>query len=208
MKFGELSIDTFTEAVADRVSVPGGGAVAGVTLSQAASLGLMVLKFSRGKKTFAEHESRYDRIEPELERARREAISLADADAAGFEKLAALFPLAEDDPQRIAAWPEAVMGAMAPPRRIITLAGEILTHCEELTGRSSRMLRSDLAIAARLAAVAAEAAAWNVRMNLPAYGDLPDHGKSALDLAQATSDEIDTCNRLAAEINQRCQAPS
>lgn len=207
MKFGELSIESFTDAVADRVSVPGGGAVAGVTLAQAAALGSMVLKFSRGKKTFAEHESRYDRIEPELERARREAIALADADAAGFEKLAALFPLAEDDPHRIATWPEAVIAAIEPPRHIITLAGEVLAHCDELTGRSSRMLRSDLAIAARLAAVAADAAAWNVRMNLPAYGDLPGHEESASTLAQATSDEIEACNQLATDINQRCQAP-
>ena len=205
MSFADRTIDAFTSAVADRKSVPGGGAVAGVTLAQAAALGVMVIRFSQGKKAFAEHESMLAETEPRLNAIRAEAIELADLDAEGFKALAALFPLAEDDPQRIAAWPTAVEGATAPPRRLLALAVECLERCEGLVGRSSKMLRSDLAIAARLAAVAADAAAWNIRMNLPALGELDGRKNDARELAESTEQAVIEADRVAGDISAQCR---
>ena len=178
--------------------------MAGVTLAQAAALGVMVIRFSRGKKTFAEHDTMLAETEARLDTMRAEAIELADLDAEGFQALAALFPLAEDDPQRVAAWPAAVEGATAPPRRLLELALECLQRCEGLLGRSSKMLRSDLAIAARLAAVAADAAAWNIRMNLPALSELEGRANDARELGDSTEAAVLDADRIAREISRKC----
>ncbi|MCH2160499.1 MAG: cyclodeaminase/cyclohydrolase family protein [Phycisphaerales bacterium] len=206
MSFADHTIESFTAAVADRVAVPGGGAVAGVTLAQAAALGSMVIRFSRGKKAYAEHDAMLAGAETRLDAIRSEALELADRDAEGFEALARLFPLAEDDPERNAAWPTAVEGAMTPPREVVALATETLQLCEGLVGRSSRMLRSDLAIAARLAAVAADAAAWNVRMNLTAYSEIEGREEDARTIAQATEKAILEAEHSARKIAERCRS--
>ena len=197
--FAHATLGNFTRDLAARRSVPGGGAAAGSALAHAAALGSMVVAFSRGKKTFQAHESLLEEAQELLETTRTEALRLADADAAGFEVLASLWPLAEDDPVRLEGWASAVMGAIEPPRDLVTLAHRTGTLLLRLVGRSSRMLRSDLAIAAKFAGLAADAAAWNVRMNLDAFRDLPERAQEAAELEST----VNRCLRESDEITRR-----
>jgi formiminotetrahydrofolate cyclodeaminase len=64
-----------------------------------------------------------------------------------------------------------------------------------LSERTNPRLGSDLAIAANLAAAAADAAAWNVRVNLPSMTDR----EAASRLASETDERVDMARRLAAE---------
>lgn len=167
MTIASTTLDAFTRATAAKEPVPGGGAVAAVTLAHAASLASMVISFSRGKKAFVDHESFLEATAARLEVIRAEALSLADQDAEAFKALAPLFTMKQDDPDRQAMVLPAVTAAIKPPAEMLTLAAETAALCQALIGRSSKMLKSDLAISACLAAAAADAAAWNVRINLP-----------------------------------------
>ena len=202
--FARATLDDFTRDLAARRSVPGGGAAAGSALAHAAALGSMVIVFSRGKKTFQAHEALLAETEERFQDIRIEALRLADADARGFEALAALWPLAENDPVRIEQWPSAVIGAITPPQALVTLAHETTARLLPLVGRTSRMLRSDLAIAARFAALAADAAAWNVRMNLDAYKALPDRAAEAGTLESAMTQLLEHSRENAERIDQAC----
>lgn len=202
--FARTTLAEFTRELAARRSVPGGGAAAGSALAHAAALGSMVVAFSRGKKTFQTHEPLLEEAEGRLERTRLEALKLAVRDAEGFQALASLWPLPEDDATRIAGWPVAVVGALEPPRDLMLLANETIHLLARLVGRSSRMLRSDLAIAAGFSKLAADAAAWNVRMNLDAFRQLPGRSDEA-DQTEATMQLIlGECRETAERIDRAC----
>lgn len=202
---GDQPVSEFLADLAARRSVPGGGAAAASALAHAAALGGMVIAFTRGKKRFLEHESLLAEIDQTLEATRRRAVQLADDDARGFERLAALWPLEPDDPARKGHWEHAVIGAVTPPRTIVALSLETLDCLARLTGRSSRLLRSDLAIAGRFASLATEAAAWNVEVNLEALAALPGREAEAKELAAATGDAIKRARSLADDIDEACR---
>lgn len=165
------SVGGLLDALAAKQPVPGGGAAAGLVLATAAGLGSMVLRYSVGKKAFAEWNHELEQALATCDRLRLAAIAAADADAAAYGELSSLWKLAEDDPARIARWKPAVEAAIAAPRRAMTLAATLLEVLEALPERTSKSIRSDLAIAAILADGAMRSAAWNVRINLPLLGD-------------------------------------
>ncbi len=202
---GDQPVAEFLADLAARRSVPGGGAAAASALAHAAALGSMVVAFSRGKKRFVEYEPLLAEIDEALETTRLRAIELAEEDARGFERLATLWPLDPDDPARKDHWEPAVIGAVTPPRTIVELSLESLDRLARLAGRSSRLLRSDLAIAGRFAALAAEAAAWNVEVNLDSLAALPGRESEAEELAAAIRDAIKRARRLADELDEACR---
>ena len=203
--FADSTLGAFTEALASRRSVPGGGAAAGSILAHAAGLAEMVIAFSHGKKKSAAFESVLADAAGRLRGIRERGLELADQDARAFESLAALWPLDTDDPRRLAAWPTAVEDAIEAPYRLVINAAETVDLAARLVGRSSRMLRSDLAIAGRLAAVAAEAGRWNVDMNLDSLRGLDQGTARALAIESEVDAAVDRAVTTANRIDEACR---
>ncbi|MCE9620219.1 MAG: cyclodeaminase/cyclohydrolase family protein [Planctomycetes bacterium] len=162
-----LSLQEFADNLASKQPVPGGGAVAAVTACNAAALGCMVLAYTLGKPKYAAFEEANKAAHHALHHAQREALALADRDAAAYGALSALMKVPAGDPKRAAEEPAALREAIAAPMAILTLSQGILKTLQPLVASSNPNLASDLAIAAKLAEAAADAAAWNVRVNLP-----------------------------------------
>ena len=187
------------EAIAARQPTPGGGAVAAVTVSLASALGEMVLRYRPGG-TGAD-ESLHREVLETMGRLRSTALALADADARAFEKLSALWKLGPDDPERLAEWPDAVAGAIDAPQRILATGLEVLEVLDRVRESVGTNLRSDLAIAALLARCGAEAASWNVHVNLPHLGDKD----RAARLGQETDRSVARAAALCDAIEQTCR---
>ena len=202
MMFQSQSVSEFLDAVAAKAPTPGGGAVASVTASLASALAQMVLRYSQGKKSLAEHASFHERALHELEQAAVAALDLAEADAEAYGRLNALWKLDQDDPARREQWADAVASAIDPPRRIVTLNLAMLELMHELLGKTNTMLDSDLAIAAVLADAAARAGAWSVRINLP----LMDDADEARQLEQQVEQNIARSRALCEQIEARCKS--
>ena len=179
MTIRTLTVEQFSDALAARTPVPGGGAVAAVTLAHAAALAGMVVEFTLGKPAFAAHEDALSAAAARLAAIRAEALALADRDAAAYGALNALWKLPKDSPGRAARWPAAVAEAIDAPQAILDLSAVVAATCGTLAGRTNANLASDLAIAADLARLAARAAAHNVRVNLPSVGDSADRAARA-----------------------------
>ncbi|MCB1281901.1 MAG: cyclodeaminase/cyclohydrolase family protein [Salinibacterium sp.] len=160
-------IGNWLEALADKSPTPGGGSVAALVGAVAAALGSMVVAYTQGKKSFADAECFLDSSAAKLSEARLVLLSLADRDAHAYAILNELMRLPEDDPKRIEGWENAVQGAIGVPRAGVVASVSLAGILEDLAGKSNPWLGSDLAIAAELAAAAASAFAWNVRVNLP-----------------------------------------
>ena len=179
MPIRELTVHAFTDQLAARTPVPGGGAVAAVTAAHAAALGAMVVEFTLGKPKFAAHESANAAALARLGELRTHALALADRDAAAYAQLNALWKLPKDAPERAGRWPAAVAEAIDAPQAILDLAAVVAATCGTLAGRTNANLASDLAIAADLARLSARAAAHNVRVNLPSVSDAGDRAARA-----------------------------
>lgn len=192
-------VGAFLEALGAKVPTPGGGAAAAITGATAAATAAMVVSYSLGKKSLAEHEERNQDAMAQLTRARQMFLQLGDEDAEGYGALNALWGLDKDDPERIKHWNNAVTGAITPPRAMLALALELLRLCEKLVGATSKQLRSDLGVAAVLGEAAARAAAWNVRINIPL---LPEDQQGAQ--REGVDTMLTQAGELCAKIESGC----
>ncbi|NBX24496.1 MAG: formiminotransferase-cyclodeaminase [Planctomycetes bacterium] len=193
--FADMTLGAFTAQLADKVPSPGGGAVAAVTLSHAAALGAMVLRYTVGRPSFAAHETANADALARLDALRTEALRLADRDAAAYARLAALWKLPAGHAERERDFPAAIGEAIEAPMTIVRHAAAAAELMHALPARTNARLGSDLAIAAELAGAAADAAAWNVRVNLPSLADRD----AAARWAAETDTLVDHARRLAAE---------
>jgi formiminotetrahydrofolate cyclodeaminase len=165
-----ITLGEYLERLAAAMPVPGGGAVAGVTLAQANALGSMVVGYAIGKPKFAAHDAIHRSAHAAFEAGRARAIALAEDDARAYAALNALWRLPKDDPGR-AGFASAVLAAIAAPEATVALAHDTVGELAKLCGTTSPSLASDLRIALDLAAAAALAAQENVRINLPSVED-------------------------------------
>lgn len=196
---GAMRLDDLLGALASKTPAPGGGAGAGVIGATAAALGGMVVAYSRGRKSLAEHHAFLEDAADRLTRAAGLFVALAEADASAYTELNRLMKLPEADADRQAGWEAAVQGAIAPPRAMLATACDLLRLLEELPGRINEHLKSDLGVAAVAAEAAARAAAWNVRVNAP----LLDERTRAELLAETGARAADASAR-AARIEAGC----
>lgn len=164
---GSSTLSDLLQAVAEKSPTPGGGAVASAVAALAAALGSMVVSYSVGKKSLADHAATLELAAGELATARSMLIRLADEDAVAYASLNAAWKLDKSDPTREKQMAAAAELALAPPMAVIATCTNVLRLIESLCDKSNRNLRSDFAIAAVLADAAVRASKWNVLINLP-----------------------------------------
>lgn len=165
-----MTVSEYLDRLAAAVPVPGGGAVAGITLAQANALGSMVVGYAIGKPKFAAHDAAHRAAHARFESGRARSLDLASQDALAYAELNALWRLPKEDPAR-AGFDAAVRAAIAAPEATVDLAESTVGALEVLVGSTSASLASDLRIALDLAACGARAAQENVRINLPSLAD-------------------------------------
>lgn len=187
-------------SVAAHTPAPGGGAVAPAVGALAAALGSMVVAYTEGKMKYAEHAALHASAAERLGAFRARLLEAADNDAAAYEALNDAMAIDKDDPDRAARVAAAAAGAASVPAGVITACHELLDLLEALAGRTNRMLRSDLAIAAILAEACCRASAWNVRINLPLMSLGPDRDNLAI-LADSASGKA---RELADRVEHAC----
>jgi formiminotetrahydrofolate cyclodeaminase len=156
----------FLDLVASRQPAPGGGAVAAVTVSLAASLVEMAARFSVDRLDGGQG------LVDEAERLRSRAAGLADADADAYGAVIAaygLVPRRDDDGSR-----EQVRAALARaahvPLEVAELGAATARLAALLAVEGKRDVRGDAATALLLAEAATRSAAKLVAINVEAGG--------------------------------------
>lgn len=167
----ELSLEAFTRGVAARTPTPGGGGASALVGALAASLAMMCGGFTRGKSDDAAREEDIERMIAEGERLRGTLLALIDADAAAFEPVARAYALPKEDPTRRSEIDRATAGAAEAPLEMIRSLAYVVMLLEEMGEKGSRMLLSDIACGAALAAAALRSASVNVFVNTTGLAD-------------------------------------
>jgi methenyltetrahydrofolate cyclohydrolase len=181
------TIDSFLNALADRVPAPGGGASAALHAAQAAALVAMVARYSDGPR-FAEHADLVHKVRDTADRLRDDALALAEDDVTAFTAVTEAYRLPKGDDrekaERSAAIEAATLGAARPPQALVRLVSRILDLAEDLLPVGNRNVVSDVAAAAEAARAAATTARVNIEINL---GGVAEAGARAELLAAANS---------------------
>lgn len=163
--FKDKSIEEFTDLLAGRESVPGGGGASALCGALGIALGSMVGEFTSGKAKYAEHEEDIRALMKRAEELRKEAVALVDGDAEAFMPLARAYSIPKDDPEREEILEKCLRDAAEVPLRLFDLTAEALDIMEEFARKGSRMIVSDAATGAAILGGALRGAAVNVRVN-------------------------------------------
>ena len=161
----ELNVGTFSEALASKAPVPGGGAAAALIGSLAAALGTMAANLTIGKKKYLSWEEDHKRIIAETDDLRRRFLALIEEDAEAFEPLARAYSMDKNAPDYAEVMTAATLRAAQTPLRMMQACGELIVLLEELRGKCSLPLLSDVGCAAVAAKAALECAGMNVFVN-------------------------------------------
>ena len=164
-KLMEKSCIEFADALAAKISVPGGGGAAAYVGALGVALGNMTANVTTGKKKYAEYEEDIQRIIAEGDVIRAKLIDLVFDDAEAFEPLSKAYGIPKEDPERDAKLEEATINALAAPLEMMRQIAKAIELLEELKVKGSKMLISDVACGAALSAAAMQAAALNVFIN-------------------------------------------
>ena len=171
----EKTLTEFCDELAGPSSAPGGGSTAALAGALGASLTAMVCNLTIGKKKYAEVDSEMQDILVRADELRRELLQIVDTDTLAFHGLMSAFAMPkETDEQRAARTAEiqrATMRATESPLAIMKLCRTALELTGAVAVRGNQNAISDAGVSALMLGAASEAAALNVRINLPLITD-------------------------------------
>ena len=184
MELSKLPLPEFTDALAGKTPVPGGGGASALCASLGAALGSMVANYTVGKEKYAAVEADVSRILSEAETLRTQLLALIDADAAAFEPLSRAYGIPKDDSSRAETLEACLHEAAAVPMEIARLSCRAIELHAQLLDKGSAMMRSDVGTGVVLCWAALYGAALNVKVNTRLMTDRA--------YADAINSELDT----------------
>lgn len=165
MQIYEQPILSFTEALASKAAVPGGGSVAALAGSLSAALGSMAAALTSGKKKYAAYQADIERILEQSQMLSKAFLEAMEQDAQAFWPLSRAYGIPKTDPERPAIMEEALKKACEAPMAVVDQADMLLSLLEELSVKASRLVVSDVGVAAACCRCAVDSAVLNVYIN-------------------------------------------
>jgi len=187
-----MSVEAFLDALAARTPSPGGGAVAAAAGALSAAMGRMVLAYSI-------REPATPSLVTAAERLRHTDVllrALVSQDATAYDQMVAATKAARKDTTLQADAQRAVLAAMAVPLQMAALAADVLKTLDEVKAVTNKYLVSDLGVAAAVGVAAAEAAAYNVKVNAPQLLDAGARERTLRDVEQICRHARDAGERI------------
>lgn len=175
--FYEQNIKTFLDTLASESPTPGGGSVAALSGAMAAGLVCMVcaITLNKKKKLEAAELEEIRAVHTQAETLRHELQQLAQDDVEVFGHLSAAYKLPRttdaDVASRHAAIQKITRQATDIPLAVAHKGAALLPLCTAIVNRCSRLLVSDVGVAAVLARSTVQTALLNVDINLTSLED-------------------------------------
>ena len=196
MRFEDKKINEFTEVLASKEAVPGGGGASALVGSIGVALGNMVGSLTTGKKKYADVEEDIQKLMAEGESLRIELLSMMDKDAEAFAPLAKAYGIPKDDPSRDEVMEKALDVACQAPMDIMRTVCKALDVIKDFAAKGSALAISDAGVGAVCCKAALQGASLNVFINTKS---MKDRTKAEALEAEANA-MLDKYCRLADEI--------
>lgn len=177
----KLTLENFANELASNSPAPGGGSIAALSSSLAASLANMVFNLTVGKKAYLAYDDetkrKIDKGITEAANMKDEFLTLMDEDTEAFNEVMAGFKLPketeEEKAQRSNKIQEAYKKATLVPLKVAEKTLDIFNLLEIAVKYGNTNAISDAGVGALIALTGLEAAILNVKINLPSIKD-PD----------------------------------
>ncbi len=187
MKLADLSIKDFMSKTASGSPVPGGGSVAALSASLAASLAEMVANLTIGKKGFEAVEEQMKDIAQKATNYRNELMKDIDRDSDAYNDVLEAFRLPKGSEQdkniRKQTIQDAFKNASLVPLGVAKNAFSIIELTEKVIKHGNKNAATDAAVAAMMARTAVLSALYNVKINLSSIKDVNFVKKIKKDMA-------------------------
>ena len=165
------SVTEFTEALASKAAVPGGGGASALVGAIGIALGDMVGELTVGKKKYADVEEDVKALMARAQELRVKLLSCVNKDAEAFEPLSRAYGIPKDDPTRDEVMEKCLRDAAAAPLEILDLCCEAIDLQREFAAKGSVLAISDAATGVMFCWGAMYGAAVNVKVNTKSMKD-------------------------------------
>jgi len=171
----DLTLTKFLEKTASNSPVPGGGSIAALSATIAASLSEMVAHLTIGKKGYEALEEEMQEIAKDAFQYRERLIRYIDKDSNAYNDVMAAFKLPKSTEQerknREGAIQEAFINATLVPLDVARDAFKIIGLAGRAVRQGNKNAVTDAAVAVMMARTAALSALYNVKINLASIKD-------------------------------------
>ena len=200
MQLSQMTCDDFTDVLASKAPVPGGGGACALAGALGIALGQMVGSLTVGKKKYADVEAEMFKLITRCEQIRKELLALMQRDAEVFEPLARAYGLpkstSEEQQEKDRIMEKALKEACSVPMAIMEKCCEALEVIGIFAQKGSRLAVSDAGVGAAFSKAALQGASLNVFINTKAMKDrseaeaLNEKADAMLDKYLPLADEI------------------
>ncbi len=167
----DKSVTEFTELLASKAPVPGGGGASALVGAIGIALGDMVGELTVGKKKYADVEEDVKALMAKAQDLRVRLLACVNKDAEAFEPLSRAYGIPKDDPSRDGIMEKCLRDAAAAPLEILDLCCEAIELQREFADKGSVLAVSDAATGVVFCWSAMYGAAVNVKVNTKAMKD-------------------------------------
>lgn len=167
----DKTIPEFTQVLASKEAVPGGGGASALVGAVGVALGNMVGSLTVGKKKYAAVEPQILALMEQAKQLQEKLLTLIDGDAACFAPLAKAYSIPKDDPTREAVMEDALRLACSVPMDIMRAACEGIRLMEDFAAMGSVLAISDAGVGAVCCKAALQGASLNVFINTKSMKD-------------------------------------
>ena len=165
------SVQSFTEVLASKAPVPGGGGASALVGAIGVALGNMVGSLTVGKKKYADVEEDIKALMAKAEELRTALLECINKDAVSFEPLSKAYGIPKDDPTRDEIMEKCLHDAAAVPMEILELCCKAIELQVDFAAKGSKLVISDAATGVACCKGAMLGAAMNVRVNTKSMKD-------------------------------------
>ena len=165
------TVTEFTEVLASKAAVPGGGGASALVGALGIALGNMVGELTVGKKKYADVEEDVRALMAKAQDLRVRLLECVNKDAEAFEPLSRAYGIPKDDPTRDEVMEKCLRDAAAAPLEILDLCCEAIELQREFADKGSVLAVSDAATGVVFCWSAMYGAAVNVKVNTKAMKD-------------------------------------
>lgn len=164
-----MRIEEFTEVLASKSAIPGGGGASALTAALGIALGSMVGNLTVGKKKYKDVEEEIRRQMQQAEVLQRELLLFIDKDAEAFEPLSKAYGLPKETEEQLEyrnkVMEEALLKASLVPLQIMETVLEAIAVLEVMAEKGSRIAVSDAGVGVQFCRSALLGASMNVFIN-------------------------------------------
>ena len=175
MSFLDKDIIAFTDVLASKASVPGGGGASALVGAVGTALGSMVGALTVGKKKYAAVEADIIELMKKAEVVRAELLKQIDEDARVFEPLSKAYGLPKETEEQKAEKARIMEGclreACSVPMEIMVKCCEAIELQKEFAAKGSSLAISDAGVGVAFCKAALQGASLNVFINTKSMTD-------------------------------------